>query len=231
MMIFKLDGLERSTRLLLVLMLLGHSLMMVLDCLLMVNTILGKLVDTVSLDSSVRLLDSGNTLSRHADDSHFAGIQMTLSHGSDFSIELTDNAEVSEAVTEGNQTTLVIVYPETDHLFSYTGSYDVVEVIAANTSANEIAARIVPTEFKIGAAYPNPFNPSTTLEIAVPEAGYVSVQVYNVMGQVVATLAEGQMAANTYQFTWNAGDMASGMYFVKAQLGDQIGTQKLMLLK
>ena len=88
-------------------------------------------------------------------------------------------------------------------------------------------------DFSLKAAYPNPFNPSTTLELVLPEAGYVSLKVYNLVGQEVATLADGMMEANTagHVFQWNASGMASGVYLVRAENAGNISSQKLMLLK
>ena len=63
----------------------------------------------------------------------------------------------------------------------------------------------IPNQFSLGSAYPNPFNPSTTIELNVPEDGFISVKVYNVMGQLVQTLAEGQMEAKVHSLTWNVG--------------------------
>jgi len=69
------------------------------------------------------------------------------------------------------------------------------------------------------------------LELSVPMNGQVTVQVYNLMGQVVATLASGYMDANTYTLTWDASNAASGMYLVKAEAAGKVTTQKLMLMK
>ena len=57
------------------------------------------------------------------------------------------------------------------------------------------------------------------------------MQVYNLIGQVVATLASGYMDADTYTLTWDASNMSSGMYFVKAETAGNVTTQKLMLMK
>ena len=83
----------------------------------------------------------------------------------------------------------------------------------------------------LSAAYPNPFNPSTTVKLNVPEASYVSVKVYNVMGQLVQTLAEGQMEANVYTLSWDGSNVPSGMYFVRAETSTNVVSQKLMLVK
>ena len=65
----------------------------------------------------------------------------------------------------------------------------------------------------------------------MPVAGKVSVQVYNIMGQVVATLISGHMDVSTYTLTWDASSISSGIYFVKMIASDYISTQKLMLVK
>jgi len=90
---------------------------------------------------------------------------------------------------------------------------------------------VSPEEFNLTGAYPNPFNPTTRLTLDIPEAGQVSVQIYNLMGQVVATLASGYMDADTYTLIWDASNMSSGVYFVKAESAGMETTQKLMLMK
>ena len=68
--------------------------------------------------------------------------------------------------------------------------------------------------------------------MVVPEAGFVSVKVYNLMGQEIATLTEGMMQATSgYTVTWDASNMASGVYLVRAEGVGSVATQKLMLLK
>ena len=75
------------------------------------------------------------------------------------------------------------------------------------------------------------FNPSTTLNLDLSNDGFVSVQIYNVVGQVVATLVNGQMNAGYHRLTWDASNIASGIYFVKVEAGSNVATQKLMLMK
>ena len=70
------------------------------------------------------------------------------------------------------------------------------------------------------------------MTLAIPISGHASVQVYNLTGQVVATLANGYMEANTYNtITWDASNVSSGMYFVRAEAQGFVSTQKLMLVK
>ena len=131
--------------------------------------------------------------------------------------------------TKGNQTTLIIVAPHAEELFASNDSYTIVDLVVAN-SVDQIEV-LSPESFKLGEAFPNPFNPSTSFNLSVPEAGNVSVLVYNVMGQVVAILADGYFDANNYSFTWDASSVPSGVYLVTASSVNNISTQKVMLLK
>jgi len=95
----------------------------------------------------------------------------------------------------------------------------------------DISKFMVPTQFALGSAYPNPFNPSTKLNLDITQTGHVSMEVYNIKGQVVETLLNGVMSAGYHTITWNANQLSSGMYFVKVIAGDNVATQKVMLLK
>ncbi len=155
---------------------------------------------------------------------------MTLKHGADFSIELgASSIGVAAFKTVGNETKLVIVAPEGEELFIFAGDFEIVDMIVANSESRVNVG--APTAFSLSEAYPNPFNPTTSMTLAVPQAGNVSVQVYNIMGQVVATLASGHMGASTYTLTWDASNASSGMYFVKAEAAGNVTTQKLVLMK
>ena len=126
-------------------------------------------------------------------------------------------------------TIVIIVAPETDELFTHVGDFEIVDMLIVNGS-HEIPV-VTPAVFTLGAAYPNPFNPSTSIALDVADEGYVSVQIYNIMGQIAATLTDGYMQPGKYTFTWDASDQVSGMYLVKAETGGFITTQKLLLIK
>jgi hypothetical protein len=165
---------------------------------------------------------------------------MTLSHKDNFSIEMTEDALLADYRTSDYETKLLVITPETNDLFSFKGDFEITEIIVANSHVEipaELPNAVDPhagliTEFSLSTAYPNPFNPTTIMTLAVPKAGHASVQVYNVAGQVVATLVNGYIEANTYKtVTWNASNVASGMYFVKAEAEGFVATQKIMLIK
>ena len=90
---------------------------------------------------------------------------------------------------------------------------------------------IIPGEFSLSAAYPNPFNPTTTLSFAIPVDAAVSLSIYNMQGRQVTSLIEGSMDAGYHSVVWNADSYSSGVYFVKMVAGEFVNTQKLMLIK
>ena len=89
----------------------------------------------------------------------------------------------------------------------------------------------VPEQIVIHQNYPNPFNPSTTISFSVPTSLGVKIAAYNVVGHEVSTLLNKTVPVGRQSVNWNAQDQPSGMYFIRMQSGDFIGTQKVMLLK
>jgi hypothetical protein len=180
---------------------------------------------------SVKLIPTAEGLRHEADG--FVGFEITLEHGADFEIDVTSKGFIADYNTVGNTTKVVVVNNETSELFSSTGDFEIVDVIAGTTGGIALSVNItsIPTVFGLSGAYPNPFNPATSIELAMPQDGFVSVKVYNLMGQVVATLHEGNLTANSYSFTWDAGDVASGMYLLQAEVAGNVDIQKIMLMK
>jgi hypothetical protein len=94
-----------------------------------------------------------------------------------------------------------------------------------------------PESYALADNYPNPFNPATTIKYALPEAAYVKLEVYNVVGQVVRTLVADHQSAGRYVVQWNASDdsgysLSSGIYFYRLQAGGEfLEVKKMLLLK
>jgi hypothetical protein len=196
------------------------------DIVVIVNMILGGRGTADATEATLNIANGSVSVKANG----FVGaVQMTLSHGSDFSIELTDKAMIADYRTNGNSTTLIVVAPDGEELFEASGDFTVEEVIVANENSQATIA--MPTELTLSKAYPNPFNPSTTFDVYVPAEGAVSLSVYNVMGQLVDVLHSGSMAEGSHSITWNASNMTSGMYFVRAESTSGISVQKVMLMK
>ncbi len=85
-------------------------------------------------------------------------------------------------------------------------------------------------EFQLSVS-PNPFNPTTALQFALPEAQSVSLQIFNSAGQIIAILVSGYRDAGTHQWIWDATGLPSGIYFAKLETEKKIMIQKLLFLK
>ncbi|NOX19268.1 MAG: T9SS type A sorting domain-containing protein [Chlorobi bacterium] len=88
-----------------------------------------------------------------------------------------------------------------------------------------------PLQFALKPNYPNPFNPSTNLEFSIPNNEFVTLEIYNSVGERIDILASGNMNSGVYKYTWNAKNLPSGVYFARLTSGAKIATQKLLLLK
>ena len=89
----------------------------------------------------------------------------------------------------------------------------------------------VPTKFSLSQNYPNPFNPTTNIKYSIPQGGLVTLKVFNVLGQEVATLVNQEQKPGSYVVDFNASNLASGVYMYRIQSGNYTFTKKMMLLK
>ncbi|GEM_PF-656363 len=104
-------------------------------------------------------------------------------------------------------------------------------VVGRNDAIKDRLDHVLPVKYYLSNNYPNPFNPSTSFEYRLPEAGFVTCKVFNMAGQEVATLVNEQQAGGTYTITWNAGQVSSGIYFVRFHAGDFSSVKKVLLVK
>ncbi len=85
--------------------------------------------------------------------------------------------------------------------------------------------------FRLKQNYPNPFNPSTTIEFDLPKTSKVTLKIFNILGEEVATLVSERLSAGSYSYEWDAPNLASGVYLYRLQAGDYIETRKMVLMK
>lgn len=113
---------------------------------------------------------------------------------------------------------------------------EVLGLLGSHPSGPPTDADVVPARFQVGAAQPNPFNPRTTLRLSAPRNGHVAVHIYNVRGERVATLLDGEIPTGETLVTWDGRDrqgatVASGIYIASVEGFGQIERQKLVMLK
>lgn len=89
----------------------------------------------------------------------------------------------------------------------------------------------VPDEFALGQNYPNPFNPTTKIGFTLPESGFVTLSVYNSLGEEVAVLVNHQMAAGSFNIPFDASGFSSGIYLYRINVKNFVSVKKMILLK
>lgn len=111
-----------------------------------------------------------------------------------------------------------------------------IECLDFKVNIQPVHVDVMPTQFALSQNFPNPFNPTTTLELSLPASVPVRADVYNVMGQKVRELVNGELSAGYYSLTWdgvndNGQTMTSGVYFMRVQAGEYNRSIKMLLMK
>ena len=103
--------------------------------------------------------------------------------------------------------------------------------ILEGSSAVSEKANGNPVDFVLDQNYPNPFNPTTTIQFSISQTSHATLTVYNHVGQIVETLVNQELNPGVHNFTFNAQDVPSGVYFYKLQTGNQAQVKKMILMK
>lgn len=123
---------------------------------------------------------------------------------------------------------------------SITATYTLTTIGARLAMASEAAPTLsdlafteeeLPAEFALEPNYPNPFNPSTEIRFALPEAAHVRLSIYDVTGREVARLVDQSMPSGHHRVTWDAGHLASGIYLYRLTAGAFVETRRMVLSK
>lgn len=156
----------------------------------------------------------GFDILRQAQDDKWEKIGFVAGHGN-------SNSQKDYSFTDNNAPKAGLKYRlkqiDTD------GSYTYSEVVSVD---NALAKT-----FKLYTAYPNPFNPSTKIKFSIPSSSNVSLKIYDVIGNEIASLVNERKEAGEYEVEFNASNLPSGIYFSTLQSGSGIQTQKLLLIK
>jgi len=108
------------------------------------------------------------------------------------------------------------------HLYFYPREDSTTFIIDKNKS---------PWVYLLSQNFPNPFNPTTTIKYQIPELSFVTLKVYDVLGNEIATLVNEENSNGSYEVEFNATTLPSGIYFYRLQAGSFVDTKKMVLMK
>ena len=138
----------------------------------------------------------------------------------DTTIKLFNNAQIQEYLINLPYKPMSIIFDPDNWILK-----DVLSII------NGVEGEDYPSEFFLSQNYPNPFNPITTIQYQIPKQSFVTLKVYDVLGNEIVILVNEENPAGTYEISWHADNLPSGIYFYKLQSGSFVETKKMVLLK
>ncbi|MBK6765709.1 MAG: T9SS type A sorting domain-containing protein [bacterium] len=130
---------------------------------------------------------------------------------------------------EGMDQEWVVVYEVNGEFYRMPGDTDGLDPILGSAVSENPNA--VPVSHLVATNYPNPFNPTTTIDFSTPITGLVTMTVFDVLGRQVATLINDNLAAGSYTTSWNAAGLPSGMYMYRLTVNEQSIVNRMLLLK
>ncbi len=151
------------------------------------------------------------------------GKKHLLTKGSAFNFEY--QSPVGKAEEMKSSTSVTLVDLDKEHRFVLHITPPQAEADAAEEEDS------LPKEVELHQNFPNPFNPVTTISFYLPEPKEVKLSVFNIVGQPVAVITEGSVAAGMHHYEWDATDKPSGMYIYQLEVGKSVITRKMTLVK
>jgi len=203
---------------------------------------------TVDLDDDgdleiVACMKQGNVFVFHHDGSNFTSFPTSVAGNIESTPAVGDldndgDYEIVIGTTQGLQ--VFDIKSNKGEMFSWklhrgnetrTGYFDNLTLASLDDGAS-----VTPTEFLVSPNYPNPFNPVTHVDIALPESGKLIVSIFDLSGRLINTLIDDNLEAGSYSVTWHGNNqmgqfMPTGIYFMKIISGANMKTQKLALIK
>jgi hypothetical protein len=171
---------------------------------------------TLTWSTATEVNNLGFEVQRSIDNSEFLNIGFVNGYGT--TTEPNNYSYVDDNVVPGK-------YYYRLKQVDFDGTYEYSEIV-------EVEYEFVgPGKFELNQNYPNPFNPSTVITYSVPGAEFVTLKVYDILGNEIAVLVEGECEAGTYNVEFNSTGLSSGTYFYRMQAGSYTDTRKMILLK
>ena len=200
------------------------------DIVFIIHTILNPEILGRGEDATFAELVVNNNILKLQTDGYIGGIQLRITHDEKMEFILSNNTMLSESRTLTDETLMIILEPKDEILFTTNGEPFTIKEVKVLNSQEEINVSVV-NSFILHNAYPNPFNPVTTLSFELIQTENVSLKIYDVQGKEVANLLNANLSSGNHEVQWNAKEYSSGIYIARLQAGSDISTQKLMLLK
>jgi hypothetical protein len=137
---------------------------------------------------------------------------------------------------DGNGPTLGLKNPDSDNnlpeSWSATSGHGTPgRINDVYTGQDRITDLLLPNKLQLYQNYPNPFNPTTTIEFSIPKTEFVTLKIYNLLGQEMATLVSEELTPKNYKYFWNASGFSNGVYFYKFEAGKFLEIKKMILMK
>ena len=236
-----------------------HYVATIADLITLINVVLGGTPTArvtganpaeVELQLAAR---DGGVIVRSMSTEPVAGLLMTLKAGQNFDQAQIRplSSQMTTVMRQDGDSVLLLLYDMhgsslptgTNDLLeiSSAGTVTITAVSAASSDGQLMTAAIqsqlvLPEEFSLEQNYPNPFSPETRIDFALPTAGTIRLTVYNVLGEEIATLADGSYPAGMHSVTWrgvdgNGHSVASGIYLYRLEAPAKTVTRKMMLVK
>ena len=217
----------------------GDGIINVVDIVGIVNIILGgNLSSADDNELSKSTITYNNDSISISSNGNVYAIDMTVEFKTEkFDLEINSDY-IGDYTVDGNTARIIVTgfNPLNNEIITINnGTIASVNGEAANMekliSLKDGGSSALPQTTTVSAAYPNPFNPSTSFSMDLSADMDVTVKVFNLTGQLVDVITEGQLTKGEHTFVWNASNLASGVYFISTHAGNDLNTQKVMLIK
>jgi hypothetical protein len=133
--------------------------------------------------------------------------------------------------TEIPDTVLIAVFLGSLSGFTHIGSKLFIDDLSFSTTTDVNSPDQIPANFNLYQNYPNPFNPSTTIKYSIPNSEFVTLKVFDVLGNEVATLVNGEKPAGKYEVEFEGENISSGVFFYTIKAGSFVETKKMIMLR
>jgi hypothetical protein len=185
---------------------------------------------------SISLSADGNTaVVGGIDDNAFAGAAWVFIRSGGVWSQSGNKLFGSDAVGIANQGGAVAISPDGNTIIvggiADNTNKGAAWVFVPGTTSIQQSSNETPMNFMLDQNYPNPFNPSTNIQFALPQSGFVTLEIFSVTGERVDVLFSEELSAGKYNYEWNGSNLTSGIYFYRLNAGNFVETRKMILLK